>query len=118
MSIRDRFMRTFYGSSCPGCGRLATDVHHVHKRRIKKYEDELYDFANVCPACNACNINETWEFQVACSLFIFRQLESLGFDNPPERVREWDEEGPWIVKGLPSHFWEAEKLWGAGERYG
>jgi len=104
-------MMKFAGCPCPGCGKVATDVHHVHKRRIKHYEKELYDDCNVCPACNACNCNETWEFQVACSLFIFKRLQMLGVDNPPEAVRAWDEEGPWIVKELPSHFYEAEKRW-------
>lgn len=111
---RNDFMDKWAGTPCPGCGKLATDIHHVHKRRIKKYEKELYDYCNVCPACNSCNTNETWDFQVACSLFIFRELQFLGYDNPPKAVVDWDENGPWIVKGLPTHFWEAERLWRKG----
>ena len=107
---RDDFMRQWDNPRCPGCGAMATDVHHVFKRRIKRFEKELYDECNVAPACNSCNCNETQDFQLECALFIFRQLEAEGFD-PPRRVREWDRGGPWRVKGLPKHFYEAERVW-------
>ena len=80
------------------------------RRRCEGCGGDLYHECNVAPACNSCNCNETQDFQLECALFIFRQLEMAGFD-PPRRVREWDREGPWRVKGLPGHFYEAERVW-------
>jgi len=86
-----------------------TDVHHVFIRRVKKNMVPLYHRANVVACNNRCHLAEGTDFQLESALLCFEHVGG------PDKVLEWVETLPLLIKHLPTHFWEAKELWDANQ---
>lgn len=91
---------------CPACGDRVTvhdTLHHMFVRRIKRYEDLLFDRINISLVCPGCHTPEAPDLNCLCAL----QKWTMGFT--PQDVREWIDNLPFKVKpGLPKFFIKAE----------
>jgi len=98
---------------CPACRQpvsIHDTLHHLFVRRIKRYEELLWDKCNISLVCPADHIEmgEAPDLNYLCAL----QKWTMGFT--PDDVREWIDGLPFKVKpGLPAFFIQAE-----GDFYG